>query len=176
VGEPQERPQRRHHRLRRPRVPARRPLHHERGHLPAPGPATGHGAANGATRRPAWKPTRSASSPTSPGQDGRSPDGRSSWPGCAERPSWSAPPATRPSTTGTLPPSRRNRWRASCWETSPRGSDRGLLGKGPASGGHLASGLPVCRVSKAGERQGLNRDELYVNLGCLRKRAQLAGV
>jgi hypothetical protein len=41
--------------------------------------------------------------------------------------------------------SRRNRWRASCWETSPRGSDRGL-GKGPAFGGHLASGLPVLRA------------------------------
>ena len=32
VGEPQERPQRRHHRLRRPRVAALRPVHHERGH------------------------------------------------------------------------------------------------------------------------------------------------
>jgi len=46
---------------------------------------------------------------------------------------------------------RRNRWRASCWETSPRGSDRGsLLGKGPAHGGHLASGLPVYREGVAG--------------------------
>jgi hypothetical protein len=32
------------------------------------------------------------------------------------------------------------------------------------------------RVSKAGERQGLNRDELYVNLGCLRKCVQVAGI
>ena len=105
---------------------------------------SGHGGASGATSWPAWKSTRSANSPTSPGQDGRSPGGRSSWPGYAGRPWWSAPsPATRPSTTGTLPPSRRNRWRASCWETSPRGSDRGLLGKGPALSGHLASGLPV---------------------------------
>jgi Transposase len=62
----------------------------------------------------ARRSTRSASSPTSPGQDGRSPDGRSSWPGCTGKPSWSASPAIRPSITGTLPPSRRNRWRASC--------------------------------------------------------------
>jgi len=34
----------------------------------------------------------------------------------------------------------------------------------------------VCRVSKAGERQVLNRDEFYVNLGCLRECAQVAGV
>ena len=34
-------------------------------------------------------------------------------------------------TMGTLPPSRRNRWRASCWETSPRGSDRRSLEKDP---------------------------------------------
>jgi hypothetical protein len=34
----------------------------------------------------------------------------------------------------------------------------------------------ACRVSKEGERQGLNRDEFYVNLGCLRKYAQVAGV
>jgi hypothetical protein len=32
------------------------------------------------------------------------------------------------------------------------------------------------RVSKAGERQGLDRDELYVNLGCLRKCVQVAGI
>jgi hypothetical protein len=32
------------------------------------------------------------------------------------------------------------------------------------------------RVSKAGERQGLDRDELHVNLGCLRKCAQVAGI
>jgi|HubBroStandDraft_6_1064221.scaffolds.fasta_scaffold463332_2 hypothetical protein len=32
------------------------------------------------------------------------------------------------------------------------------------------------RVSKAGERQGLNRDELYVNLGCLRKCVQIVGI
>jgi hypothetical protein len=44
--------------------------------------------------------------------------------------------------------SRRNRRRASCWETSPRGSDLGLfIRKGPAFGGHLASGLPVYRSS-----------------------------
>ena len=45
-------------------------------------------------RGPRWKSTRSASSPTSPDRDGRSPRGRSSWPGCGARPSWSAPPAT----------------------------------------------------------------------------------
>src|SRR6266487_3789803 len=85
---------------------------------------------------PTWKSTRSASSPTSHGQDGRSPGGRSSWPRCAGRPWWSAPPAIRPSTTGTPPRrSRRNRWRASCWETSPRGSDRGSLEKDPPSAG-----------------------------------------
>lgn len=32
------------------------------------------------------------------------------------------------------------------------------------------------RVPRAGERQGLNRDELYVNLGCLRKCVQVAGI
>jgi hypothetical protein len=46
----------------------------------------------------ARRSTRSASSPTSPGQDGRSPDGRSSWPGCTGKPSWSAsPPSGHPS-------------------------------------------------------------------------------
>ena len=32
------------------------------------------------------------------------------------------------------------------------------------------------RASNAGERPGLNRDELYVNLGCLRKCVQVAGI
>ncbi len=76
---------------------------------------------------PRWKSTRSAGSPTSPpGREGRSPGGRTSWPPCAGRPSWSAPPATRPSTPGSQPPHPRNsHWRATCRKTGPRGSGRG---------------------------------------------------
>lgn len=66
--------------------------------------------------------TTAALSPTSPRRDGHSPGGRSSRPRCAGRPSSSAPPAARTSTTGSLPPSRRHRWRASCWDTSPQGT------------------------------------------------------
>ncbi len=39
-----------------------------------------------------------------------------------------------------------------------------------------SSASAAYRVSKAGERPGLNRDELYVNLGCLRKCVQVAGI
>ncbi len=41
---------------------------------------------------------------------------------------------------------------------------------------HCTYSHAAYRVSKAGERQGLNRDELYVNLGCFRKGAQVAGI
>ena len=45
------------------------------------------------------------------------------------------PPAARTSTTGTLPPSRRHRWRASCWDTGPQGSDRWAPENDPPSAG-----------------------------------------
>ena len=82
--------------------------------------------------------------------DGHSPAGRSSWPGCAGRPSWSAPPATRPSSRAPDRGSRRSRWRATCWKPA-RGVRRGSL-EGPASAGPRR-GLPVLsRVGPSGRR------------------------
>ena len=90
--------------------------------VPARFARLGHGL-RGGIGQTAWVPpwpgsacqrTTAALSPTSPRRDGHSPGGRSSWSGCAGRPSSSAPPAARTFTTGTLPPSRRHRWRASC--------------------------------------------------------------
>ena len=40
-------------------------------------------------------------------------------------------------------PSRHSRWRATCSETGPRGSDRGPVEKDLAHDRHLATGLPV---------------------------------
>ena len=54
-------------------------------------PGSRRDGASCASNAPRWKSTRSASSPTSRSRASHSPRGRSSWPGYAERPSWSAP-------------------------------------------------------------------------------------
>src|SRR6516164_11110680 len=106
-------------------------------------PGSARAGANGASSTRSWKPTRSASSPISPGRDARSPRGRNAWPGCAGRRSSSASPATRPSTRAPSPLSRHSHWRATCIERCPRGSDRGPAEKDLPHGRHLAAGLPV---------------------------------
>src|SRR6516164_9751551 len=106
-------------------------------------PGSARAGANGASSTRSWKPTRSASSPISPGRDARSPRGRNAWPGCAGRRSSSASPVTRPSTRAPSPLSRYSHWRATCIERCPRGSDRGSAEKGLPRGRHLAAGLPV---------------------------------
>ena len=106
-------------------------------------PGSRRAGANGVSDTRTWRFIKSANSPTSPDRDAHSPRGQSSWPKCAGRRSSSAPPATRPSTRATSPPSRHSRWRATCSETGPRGSDRGPVEKGLAYDRHLATGLPV---------------------------------
>ena len=49
--------------------------------------------------------------------------------------------------------SRRNRWRASCWETSPRGSDRGSLEKDPPMAGTSPAAYRCTGSSVAGLTQ-----------------------
>ncbi len=69
--------------------------------------------ASSADRRTRCACTKSASSPTSPSPDSRSPTGCKSWPSGGARPSSSAPPATPPSTKGGPPrQSRDSRRRA----------------------------------------------------------------
>src|SRR6266581_4390095 len=106
-------------------------------------PGSARAGASGASSTRPWKPTRSASSPISPGRDARSPRGRNAWPGCTGRRSSSASPVTRPSTRAPSPLSRHSHWRATCIERCPRGSDRGPAEKGLPHGRHLAAGLPV---------------------------------
>ena len=68
-------------------------------------------------------------------------------------------PATRPSTPGSQPRHPRDsHCRATCRETGPRGSDRWPLEKDPPQGGHLASGLPVCKSSGQGPRRQTRHD------------------
>src|SRR5215470_11583628 len=120
-------------------------------HLPARSwsPGSARAGANGASSTRSWKPTRSASSPISPGRDARSPRGRNAWPRCAGRRSSSAFPVTRPSTRAPSPLSRHSHWRATCIERCPRGSDRGPAEKDLPHGRHLAAGLPVLLRSRA---------------------------
>jgi|GEM_PF-6261276 len=112
-------------------------------------PGSARAGANGASSTRPWKPTRSASSPISPGRDARSPRGRNALPGCAGRRSSSASPVTRPSTRAPSPLSRYSHRRATCIERCPRGSDRGPAEKGLPHGRHLAAGLPVLLRSRA---------------------------
>src|SRR6516162_4848832 len=112
-------------------------------------PGSARAGANGASSTRPWKPTRSASSPISPGRDARSPRGHNAWPRCAGRRSSSAFPVTRPSTRAPSPLSRHSHWRATCIERCPRGSDRGPAEKGLPHGRHLAAGPPVLLRSRA---------------------------
>src|SRR5215472_9532656 len=112
-------------------------------------PGSARAGVNGASSTRPWKPTRSASSPISPGRDARSPRGRNAWPGCAGRRSSSASPVTRPSTRAPSPLSRHSHWRATCIERCPRGSDRGSAEKDLPHGRHLAAGLPVLLRSRS---------------------------
>src|SRR5664279_5486486 len=60
--------------------------------------------------------------------------------GYGARPSWSASPATAPSTTGGPPPhSRNSHWRARCQETGTPGSGGGRWKRAER---HLANVLP----------------------------------
>src|SRR6266567_1549845 len=112
-------------------------------------PGSARAGASGASSTRPWKPTRSASSPISPGRDARSPRGRNAWPRCAGRRSSSASPVTRPSTRAPSPLSRHSHWRATCIERCPRGSDRGPAEKGLPHGRHPAAGLPVLLRSRS---------------------------
>jgi hypothetical protein len=59
----------------------------------------------------------------------------------------------------------------------PPGGQRLGRGNGRAGwAGPQATAHAAYRVSKAGERQGLNRDEFYVDLGRLRKCVQVVGI
>jgi hypothetical protein len=68
------------------------------------------------------------------------PRGRPSWPGCGARPSWSATPATRPSTTGNPPRKRHRSPESFVSETDPRGSEGSCAEKDLPSR-HLAAQL-----------------------------------
>src|ERR1039458_6167089 len=72
--------------------------------------------------------TKSASSLTSQSRDSHNPDGRNSWLNGDARPSWSAQPATTPSTPVSQPRHpRRNHWRATCAERRMRWFGRRAL-------------------------------------------------
>ena len=76
--------------------------------------------------------TTSEDSRTCTGRDSRSPRGSSTWPGGGARPSWSAAPATTPSTPGSPHrSSRSNHRRATCGESRMRRSGRGPPEKDP---------------------------------------------
>ena len=71
-----------------------------------------------------------------PGQ--ANPNGRPSWPGNGARPSWSATPVTRPSTTGMPPRTRRRSLESRMLGNGPVRFGGRPHGKGPAPRGHLA--------------------------------------
>jgi hypothetical protein len=83
-----------------------------------------------------------------PGQP--NPDGRKSWPDDGARPSWSAKPATTPSTPGNPPHCSRNSHRkATCGESRMRSFGGGRW-KRTCPSRHLASVLPHSLSRRAG--------------------------
>ena len=76
--------------------------------------------------------TRSGASPASASPARASPPGRHSWPGSGARPSWSAAPATTPSTRAARRHRGVDHWRATCRENWPAWFGGRPRGKGPA--------------------------------------------
>ena len=111
---------------------------------------SGHGGASGASTRTGWKSTRSAKlADLTRSRDSRSPVGAPHGPDAQEDPHrlHPLPPGHPPRAPNRR--TRRSHWRASCWETSPRGSDRGSLEKDPPRRAprQRPTGVPRCLLS-----------------------------